>query len=1659
MKHCVVYWFTTEIDAIDLTILQKEKHMKNIIRLFRHGELLLVVLCLFVTTNPLYAQWIQTNGPQCGAIYSLAVSGQNLFAGAVPGGVYRSIDNGNNWSDYNRDLVKHYVRSLAISGNYLFAGTQGNGVFYSIDNGNHWTEFNNGIGNHSMVFSLVVGGEYLFAGTQGGVVFRCNLNNISASTNWDVFNPSGLGNYDISSLAVNGTNIFAGTVGGGVFYSNINGTSWSAINTSLTNTYIRALTISGTKLFAGSDGGGVFQCDLNSLNTNASWFYIGLNFMTVWSLTVSDTYLFAGINGGGVMRFDGTSWTQSDSIDPRFMNSNIYSLAIADGNIYAGTDGGGVFRSLNNGISWEEVNNGMTASIVPTLTESGSNLFAGTQGGGVFHSSNNGTSWEEINTGLPNSIVYDFASIPNGSGGTNLFAGTYGGVFLSANNGITWEAANNGLTNHFVYTLAVSGTNIFTGHQASGGVFLSTNNGAEWIAVNNGLTNKNVQALAVSGTVLFAGTNGGVFRSMNNGTSWEVVNSGLTNTNIHSLILCGTNLFAGTQGGGIFLSTNNGATWSAVNNGLTSPMIYSFAVSGTNIFAGTYNGVFLSTNNGANWTAVNTGLRTTLIVSLSVNGSNIFAGTIGAGVWKRPLSEMITTIIYSQNPCPGLPTVSYAGKTYTTIQIGTQCWLKENLDVGTMIQGSQEQSNNGTIEKYCYDNNPSNCAIYGGMYQWNEAMQFSTTPGTKGICPTGWHIPTAAEWRILSLAVGGDGNALLAVGQGNGTNTSGFSALFVGNRGLSTYFADLGNAAYFWSSTEVVWDVSRAENRSLINSSSNFGGGYNFKGHGVSIRCLKDEQVGTAPNPPTLLSPMNNEIGISTSRTLKWNAVSGATSYTLQVSTNSSFSSFVYYQSGLTGTSKQVSGLTNQTQYYWRVSATNSYGTSGWSSEWSFTTLNAISVRYECNMEIEILGNRFNPSMDYVELRGNEFGWIPGVRMQQDQTNQYIYYYVKVHELNVGDNIPEYKFWYSTNSNWENGSNRTYQVTQQDIINGYIFISRHFDDLNLNNVTNVPTTILFQINTIGGHDVFGNPIPSQINTLHLTGSTQPLSWRGWSDNTSDEMIPMFDDGTHGDKVAGDKIYSNTLTFNSYTPFQVQFAYVINFVQSGFIPYENPAGDNHIINLEKNLLSGKVINVYGFMSSVTGVTPIIADIVALNGGLNEPGGLTMTFENVTVAGNTSVEISSTGPTLPSGFMLGNPPTYYDITTTSVFSGSISLCFNYTGLTFEGDESNLKLYHFVNGDWADETLSIDIVNNIICASVTSLSPFVILAPAPGKISGTTLVGSSALPNVIVKILDKNGNPLIGVDEQRTDANGQYSFAKIFTGDYQVMIVEPLGYFSDGNPKQIKVNPGGNYQVNFILTPVTITNNNRGMGYWKQQFDKYITKKGTAQETEAQLNDYINKVHKYYTPHFNTFSGLTTFANWQAVLSPANNSSMLNKARQLLAALVMNFVSFKIGQGVVVTADGRTAGDLLTYVSTLVIGSDATKYELAKNLAEQVCNQQTIAVGLVPVGNVLYKNGSGQQVNWNFNIPKDYSLLQNYPNPFNPSTTISYQIPKAGHVEIKIFDLLGRELSMLVNSDMSAGKHEVKFDGSNLSSGVYFYRMTAENFVSTRKLLLMK
>lgn len=101
---------------------------------------------------------------------------------------------------------------------------------------------------------------------------------------------------------------------------------------------------------------------------------------------------------------------------------------------------------------------------------------------------------------------------------------------------------------------------------------------------------------------------------------------------------------------------------------------------------------------------------------------------------------------------------------------------------------------------------------------------------------------------------------------------------------------------------------------------------------------------------------------------------------------------------------------------------------------------------------------------------------------------------------------------------------------------------------------------------------------------------------------------------------------------------------------------------------------------------------------------------------------------------------------------------------------------------------------------------------------------------------------------------------------------------------------------------------------------------------------------------------------------------------------------------------------------------------------------------------------KNFTGIQ-NLNSEIPDKFKLSQNYPNPFNPATNINFSIPASGMVKLVVYDILGKQISVPVNENLSAGNYKIDFNASGLASGIYFYRLEAEGFTDMKKMILVK
>jgi uncharacterized protein (TIGR02145 family) len=201
------------------------------------------------------------------------------------------------------------------------------------------------------------------------------------------------------------------------------------------------------------------------------------------------------------------------------------------------------------------------------------------------------------------------------------------------------------------------------------------------------------------------------------------------------------------------------------------------------------------------------------------------------------------------------------GQSYPTLLVNGQCWTLKNMNIGTKIAGTLHQADNLLFEKYCYNNLESSCTVYGGLYQWAEAVQYLNgatnasswnpvpTGPVQGICPPGWHLPSADEFAALATFLGGNtvaGGKMKEAGTSHwtspntgATNSSGLTVLPGGGVGVPAgNFGNINGSARLWSGSEE--DATSSPYRLLSYFSASAGANTSIKTSGASVRCVKN---------------------------------------------------------------------------------------------------------------------------------------------------------------------------------------------------------------------------------------------------------------------------------------------------------------------------------------------------------------------------------------------------------------------------------------------------------------------------------------------------------------------------------------------------------------------------------------------------------------------------------------------------------------------------------------------------------------------------------------------------------------------------------------------------------------------------------------------------
>ena len=513
------------------------------------------------------------------------------------------------------------------------------------------------------------------------------------------------------------------------------------------------------------------------------------------------------------------------------------------------------------------------------------------------------------------------------------------------------------------------------------------------------------------------------------------------------------------------------------------------------------------------------------------------------------------------------------------------------------------------------------------------------------------------------------------------------------------------------------------------------------------------------------------------------------------------------------------------------------------------------------------------------------------------------------------------------------------------------------------------------------------------------------------------------------------------------------------------------------------------------------TPSGSNIVVHPPDINGGGTpVTATFSNVTQAGNTNLTTSSSGPPPSTGFSLGDPATYYELSTTALFTGAIEVCINYSNISFN-DESQLKLFHFEDGAWVERTISLDTDANIICASVTSLSPFAIFEPQEQQ-EGYVVFATNS-------IWLKQGSDILSGDVLVNNA----SPGPMLDSQVELSIGENVTTATDFALKanRIKVKQGAVVASDVFYN--TLTNNGTINGAQNSplalpiasSLPPFHSAPAGTQDIEVAQNgsltlaagDYGTLVVKskgtvVFTGGVYNFRSLDIREKAQLRFPSSSEVQIEDK----LDTRSQVFVGPSDGSGI-------SASDIIFYVA----GINGNSGNLgATPKAAEIGEKNTLFANLyVPNGTLWFRQNTnatgaflakdiivGEDVQLTMNsffagssaalskakgnegirknerhvtsAPAGFHLEQNYPNPFNPETAIRFQLPEATHVVMKIFNILGEEVRTLVDENFVAGSHTVRWDtkdyrGQNVPSGVYFYQLATPEFSQLRKMIVAR
>lgn len=325
---------------------------------------------------------------------------------------------------------------------------------------------------------------------------------------------------------------------------------------------------------------------------------------------------------------------------------------------------------------------------------------------------------------------------------------------------------------------------------------------------------------------------------------------------------------------------------------------------------------------------------------------------------------------------------------------------------------------------------------------------------------------------------------------------------------------------------------------------------------------------------------------------------------------------------------------------------------------------------------------------------------------------------------------------------------------------------------------------------------------------------------------------------------------------------------------------------------------------------------------------------------------------------------------------------------------------------------------------------------------------------------------------VTDAVTSADGSYLFSDLYAGDYKVEIVVPLGFASDPEFHTLTLDGSDVDDIDFFLDALITINGSRGCGYWKHQVNVILEGKGQLKESQDDMEvNFPSAIFDKYYDHACDpvmVDGVTftddgggpapmTLEAMRETFTTRGGMTILEKIRRQYLALLLNIVSGKVGQQVVISEDGANVAQAVTRINELIQLGTTNDLLTAEYVAASVNGGVMLEAGIIPDGTPIIYHAPRPQ-------PRAASLRLPFPNPFNPTTTIAFDMASDGQHRLAVYDATGKLVAVLSEGYAPAGHHNVMWNGTNMigdqvAAGLYFCRLTAEEVSVTRKIVLIR